>query len=212
VFGPKHRALTDETDVLDEVGIDTVLGDESVEDIKIDFQRLDFDLQILSQELPLVMMIEELIGSLGTRLQEPDGGSLNHSNQGQIFGFLLIPQNDHAVVWVVHLCLAFVGFASVEIVLDEILVYRVLSKHFVVVCEGLAFVFGEPIPDVAPVFVRNAWGNRVVFYVHCPGQEHVNILDFLVNFQPLVVRRNAAKDVTLVDADLFDLLDSCLVA
>ena len=52
-LGSEHRTLADEADVLDEEGIDAVLSDEGVEDVEIDFQRLDFDLQIRLQELPL---------------------------------------------------------------------------------------------------------------------------------------------------------------
>ena len=157
------------------------------------------------------MMIEEMFYSLRASLQEPEGSAFDHSDQSQIFGLLLVPQEDHAVVWS-SICALRLLALPVEVVLGQVVLHRILRIHLVVICKGLTFVLGEPVPDVAPVLPRDAWGDRVVFDVHRPGQEHTDVLEFLVNLQPLVVWGDAAKDVALVDTDLLDLLDGRLVA
>jgi hypothetical protein len=55
------------------------------------------------RELTLAMMIEERISSIWPYFQKPYNIRFNQSDELQILGFLLVLQDDHAIIGIIHL-------------------------------------------------------------------------------------------------------------
>ena len=115
-----QSTLTYQFYVFDKFVIDAVLRNQSINRIQIYFQRFNFEFELLWHESPLVMRVEEFARSRRSFKQKPDDLVFDDADEGQIFAFLFIPQNDHAIVWVVHLCQLFLCFPSIEVVFYEV--------------------------------------------------------------------------------------------
>lgn len=62
-------------------------------------------------------MVKELVGLGGAYLQEPNDLLFDHPYQSKILGLLLISEDHHAVVGVLHLVILQEFLASVEVIL-----------------------------------------------------------------------------------------------
>lgn len=151
------------------------------------------------------MLVKEVSCAFGSFLQEPDYVVLNDSNKSKVLRLLLVPQDHHRVVWVIHLVQLLRSLPTVEVVFYYF--YVVFFQVFVFIFFFL--LLRKLFPDVTSVFVRDIWRNWVVLNEHAPGQEHVLLLDLLVDDQSVRVSVNAQQNVGLVQANFEHLLD-CL--
>lgn len=130
-------------------------------------------------------------------MQEPDYLILDYPDQSKVFRFLLVSENNHRVVRIIHLSQLFLGLSRIEVVFYEVDVIVVLLHRFVLNAT-LAACDLQFFPNIASVFVVNSWGNRIVFDEHAPSQEHVRLLDFLVYVESVCIFVNAKQNVRLV--------------
>jgi len=94
---------------------------------------------------------------------------------------LLIPQHDHAVVWIIHLSLLLVLLPGVEIILNvEHLILTVLVVDFVIFISRILCHWLQAFPNVAPILARYAWRNRVILDEHGSSQEHEGLLELFM--------------------------------
>lgn len=190
---------------VDELWVNTILFDQSVDSIEVPFQWTEFDLEALSQEGSLMMVIKEWVSALRSRRQKPNNILFDYPNQSKILRILLHPQNSHTVIWIIHLILLFASHdGRIEIVFNDIhFVAAVSFNENVIVLNKILFsTRSHVIPNVYTIsFFESRW-ERIILNEENSGQSNVVLFEFLMDDKTLIIVCYDAKNVTLVEACL----------